>query len=106
MVKVGGRIILLKTEEIEWIEADDKYLRLHAGERSHLVRITLSAFESQLDPRKFLRIHRSAIVNIDRIKKLRPMINGEYKVLLESGVTLTLSRNYRNKFYDTLGKPV
>jgi len=105
IVKAAGRIILLRTEEIEWLEADDKYLHLHVGAVSHLVRTTLNAMQSQLDPQKFLRIHRSTIVNVDRIKELHPSINGDQEVILHSGAKITLSRNYRNKFYSLLGKP-
>jgi two-component system, LytTR family, response regulator len=71
-----------------------------------MVRQTLSAMETQLDPRKFRRIHRSAIVNVERIKELQPLFSGEYSILLEDGTKLTLSRNYKDKLFELLGKPL
>ena len=106
IVKTGGRVIFLKTDSVDWIEADDKYARLHVGPASHLVRQTLGALEAQLDPRKFLRIHRSAMVNVERVKELHPLFNGEHTVVLDSGVRLTLSRTYRDKLYGLLGRPL
>ncbi|HEY8560924.1 MAG TPA: LytTR family DNA-binding domain-containing protein [Pyrinomonadaceae bacterium] len=106
VVKTGGRIIFLKTSEIDWIQADDKYAHLHAGSKSYLVRQTLGALEAQLDPRKFIRIHRSAIVNVERIRELQPMFAGEHRVVLENGTKLTLSRGYKNKLFEILGNPL
>jgi two-component system LytT family response regulator len=106
VVKTGGRIIFLKTSEIVWIQAEDKYAHLHAGNKSHLVRQTLGALEAQLDPRKFVRIHRSAIVNVERIQELQPMFAGEHTVVLENGTRLTLSRSYKNKLFEILGNPL
>jgi two-component system, LytTR family, response regulator len=104
MIKAGGRITFLNTDEINWIEADDKYVHLHTGKISPMVRQTLSAMETQLDPRKFRRIHRSAIVNVERIKELQPLFSGEYSIHLEDGTNLTLSRNYKDKLFEFLGK--
>jgi two-component system, LytTR family, response regulator len=106
MIKAGGRISFLSTAEINWIEADDKYVHLHTGKITPMVRQTLSAMEAQLDPAKFRRIHRSAIVNVDRIKELHPLFSGEHSILLEDGTKLTLSRNYKDKLFDLLGKPL
>jgi two-component system LytT family response regulator len=106
VIKAGGRITFLSTDEINWIEADDKYVHLHAGKITPMVRQTLSAMETQLDPRKFRRIHRSAIVNVERIKELQPLFSGEYSILLEDGTKLTLSRNYKDKLFELLGKPL
>jgi two-component system LytT family response regulator len=106
VIKADGRIIFLKTEEIDWIEADDKYVHLHTGNKSHLVRQTLGAMEAQLDSRKFIRIHRSAIVNISQIKELQPMFTGEHTVVLENGKKLSLSRSYKNKLFELLGNPL
>jgi two-component system, LytTR family, response regulator len=106
VIKAGGRISFLSTHEINWIEADDKYVHLHTGKASPMVRQTLSAMETQLDPRKFRRIHRSAIVNVERIKELQPLFNGEHSMLLEDGTKLTLSRNYKDKLFEFLGKPL
>jgi two-component system LytT family response regulator len=106
VVKTGGRIIFLKTTEVDWIQADDKYVHLHTGSKSHLVRQTLGALETQLDPQKFVRIHRSAIVNTERIKELQPMFAGDYTVVLENDTKLTLSRSYKNKLFEILGNPL
>jgi two-component system, LytTR family, response regulator len=106
IVKADGRISFLSAHEINWIQADDKYVHLHTAKASRMVRQTLSAMETQLDPKKFLRIHRSAIVNVERIKELEPTFNGEHIVLLDDGTKLTLSRGYRQKIFELLGKPL
>ena len=106
IIKAEGRISFLDTREINWIEADDKYVHLHTAKASRMVRQTLSAMETQLDPKKFQRIHRSAIVNVERIKELEPTFNGEHVVHLEDGTKLTLSRTYREKLFELLGKPL
>ena len=106
VIKSGGRINFLSTHEINWIEADDKYVLLHTSKINPMVRQTLNAMEAQLDPKKFKRIHRSAIVNVARIKELQPMFNGEHSVLLEDGTKLTLTRSYKDKLFDLLGKPL
>jgi two-component system LytT family response regulator len=106
IIKADGRITFLKTREIDWIEADDKYVQLHTGKTARMVRQTLSAMESQLDPKRFLRIHRSAIVNVERVKELQPLFGGEHAVLLEDGMKLTLSRKYKAKLFELLGKPL
>jgi two-component system LytT family response regulator len=106
VIKSGGRISFLSTDEINWIEADDKYVHLHTSKINPMVRQTLNAMEAQLDPKKFKRIHRSAIVNVARIKELQPMFNGEHSVLLEDGTKLTLTRSYKDKLFELLGKPL
>src|SRR5438132_5145372 len=106
VIKAGGRISILRTEEINWIEADVKYVHLYTSKAKPMVRQTLSAMETKLDPRKFRRVHRSAIVNVERIAKPQPLISGEYSILLQDGTKLTLSRNYRDKLFDLLGKPL
>ena len=106
VIKSGGRITFLNTREINWIEADDKYVHLHTDKTNPMVRQTLSAMETQLDPKKFRRIHRSAIVNVERIKELQPLFNGEHSIVLENGTRLTLSRNYKDKMFEFLGKPL
>ena len=106
VIKAGGRITFLSTRDVNWIEADDKYVHLHTNKGSPMVRQTLSAMETQLDPRKFRRIHRSAIVNVERIKELQPLFSGEHSILLEDGTKLTLSRNYKDKLFELLGKPL
>lgn len=104
VVKSGGRVFFLRTDDIIWIEAAGNYVRLHLAEDSHLFRETMNGIESRLDPRRFVRIHRSRIVNSDRIKELQPWFNGEYVVVLQNGTRLTLSRGYREKLQERLGK--
>jgi two-component system, LytTR family, response regulator len=106
VIKAGGRITFLRTDEINWIEADDKYVHLHTSKVRPMVRQTLSAMEAQLDPKKFRRVHRSAIVNVERITELQPLFSGEYSILLQDGAKLTLSRNYKDKLFELLGKPL
>lgn len=96
VIKESGRIYFVKTSEIDWIEASGSYVTLHCGKQKHLLHQTLTAIENQLDETVFVRIHRSAIVNIERIKELKPHFNGEYFVLLTSGSQLKLSRSYRD----------
>ena len=104
VVKSGGRLFFLRTDEIDWVEAAGNYVRLHVGTASHLLRETMNAIEARLDPEKFFRIHRSRIVNMERIQELQPWLNGEYAVLLRTGTRLTLSRGYREKLQDRLGR--
>src|SRR5882762_7520630 len=106
VIKAGGRITFLSIGEINWIEADDKYVHLHTGKVSPMVRQTLTAMEAQLDPKKFRRVHRSAIVNVERIKELQPLFSGEHSILLEDGTKLTVSRNYKDQLFELLGKPL
>ena len=104
VVKSGGRVFFLRTEEIDWIEAAGNYVRLHLGSENHLFRETMNRMESRLDTRRFARIHRSRIVNIERIQEMQPWLNGEYAVVLRTGTRLTLSRGYRDKLQEQLGK--
>lgn len=104
VIKSGGRVFFLEIEEVDWIEAEGNYLSIHTAKKSYLLRETISNLESKLDPKKFVRIHRSAIVKIDRIQELRPWTHGEYRVILRNGTQLTLSRNYREKLDEVLGK--
>jgi two-component system, LytTR family, response regulator len=95
MIKVSGRVVLLKVGEIDFIEADGNYAKLHVGAKSHLLRERMNDLEDRLDPAKFVRIHRSTIVNLDRIKELHPHFNGDYIVVLDDGRQLRLSRTRR-----------
>ena len=104
VIKTSGRVSFLKTPEIDWVESEGNYVRLHVGKETHLLRETLNQMEDRLDPDRFLRIHRSTIVNLDRIKELQPWFHGEYRVLLQDGTQLLLSRKYREKIRDLLGK--
>ena len=96
VVKSAGRVFFLGVNEIDWIEAAGNYVRLHAGRESHLVQGTMSRLEGRLDPKLFLRVHRSAIVNIARIRELHPLFHGEYAIKLANGRELTSGRGYRD----------
>jgi two-component system LytT family response regulator len=106
VVKESGRIFFLKAEEIDWVEAAENYVNIHAGKASHLLRETMSRLETRLDPTRFVRIHRSAIINIERLQELQPLFHGDYTVILNDGTKLTLSRGYKEKFQERLGKPL
>ncbi|HEX8651733.1 MAG TPA: LytTR family DNA-binding domain-containing protein [Pyrinomonadaceae bacterium] len=103
VIKSAGRVFFLKAEEIDWIEAAGNYVRLHTGSESHLLRETMNALEARLDPHQFLRIHRSTIINIERIKEMHPLFRGEHVVILRDGTRLTLGRGYRDKLQELLG---
>jgi two-component system LytT family response regulator len=94
-IKSGGRIYFIKAEDIDWVEAAGNYLRLHSGGQTHLLRETLSNLATRLDPERFWRIHRSTVVNVDRVQELQPLFHGDYAVILRDGTQLTLSRSYR-----------
>ncbi len=104
VIKNGGRVFFLETGEINWVEAEGNYVRLHTDKKAHLLRETISSLEEQLDPKKFLRVHRSTIVRIDSIRELQPWFHGEYHIILHNGTKLTLSRNYREQLQSVLGK--
>ena len=106
VVKSGGRLFFLRADEIDWVEAAGNYVRVHVGTESHLLRDTMNAIEARLNADVFFRIHRSRIVNIERVKELQPWFNGEYVVILRNGTKLTLSRGYREKLQERLGKPL
>src|SRR6266850_228595 len=96
-IKSGGRILFLKLGEVDWIEAADNYVNLHSGQEAHLLRETMNRLEARLSSKRFVRISRSAMVNIERIKELQPVLHGEYAVVLGNGTKLTLTRAYREK---------
>jgi len=102
LLKSGGEIYFLKADEIDWIEADGDYMKFHAGGRAHLLRETMGRLEERLDPNRFIRIHRSTMVNIDRVKKLSPDFAGEYAVILHDGTKLRLSRGYHERLQELL----
>jgi len=103
VIKAGGRAFFLKTDEIDWIEAEGKYVRLHVGKESYLLREAIGSMEGQLDPKKFPRIHRSTIVNIERVRELQPWFHNEYRVILRDGTELMLSRSCRKRLGELLG---
>jgi two-component system LytT family response regulator len=95
VVKDGETLLVIPAHEIDWCAAEDNYVRIHAGSRRHLVRMTMRQLEEQLPRATFARIHRSAIVNVERVRECTPLGGGEYRVTLVSGVRLVLSRTYR-----------
>ena len=106
VVRESGRIRLIKTGDITWIGAEGNYACVHAGAGAYLVRQTLSSLEAQLDPQRFVRIHRATIVNLDRIRELESLVNGQHAVLLDDGTRVTMSRRYRAHVERVLGTPL
>jgi DNA-binding LytR/AlgR family response regulator len=97
VVKSAGKVLFLRAEQIEWVEAAGNYVRLHVGGESHLFRESMKNMESRLDGERFVRIHRSAIVNVDHIRELQPWFHGEYVVLLQDGTRLMASRVFSDR---------
>ena len=103
-VKKNGTVVFVRLEEIDWFGAADNYVTVHRGrETLHLVRTTTMAeLEAKLDPARFLRVHRSAIVSLDRIKELRPWFRGDFLIILRDGTELTLTKNHRENLESRL----
>ena len=95
LIKTPGRLYFVKADEIDWIEAAGNYLRLHAGGETHLLRETMNNLERRLESTRFVRIHRSTIVNVERIREFQTLFHGDYVVILIDGTELSLSRSYR-----------
>lgn len=102
MVKVGGRVIFINPADVDWIEADNYYVKLHVGGHAHLLRLSMKELEERLDPKTFWRTHRSAIINLDRVKELHQHPSGEYVVVLRDGTELKLSRARRERLQELL----
>ena len=98
VIREAGRVVFLRIDEIDWIEAEGNYLRLHTGKESHLLRETMGTAEARLAPKKFLRLSRSTLVNLERVKEWQPLFHGDSIVILRDGTRLTVSRVYREKF--------
>jgi two-component system LytT family response regulator len=103
IVKSGGRVYFIRVEDIDWIEAAGNYVRLHVGKEDHLLRESMSGLEARLDASRFVRIHRSTIVNVDRIRELQPAFHGDHVIILHDGKELTLSRSHRERMEAALG---
>jgi two-component system, LytTR family, response regulator len=103
-IRLGRETLRLPVAAIEWVDAAGDYMCVHAEGRTHIVRATMKQFEERLDPADFQRIHRSTIVNVRRIRKLKPHTNGEYFLTLDGGHELKLSRSYRDRLERILGK--
>jgi two-component system LytT family response regulator len=103
LVKAHDRVLLVELADVDWIEAEGNYVRLHAGGASYLVRWKIGSLEERLDPRRFARVHRSTVVNLERVRELRPWFAGDLLVVLKDGTELKLSRGYRPKLEERLG---
>jgi two-component system LytT family response regulator len=96
-VKSNGKVTFVRIPDIDWIGSADNYVELHVGAHSHLIRETMNSVATRLPPEQFVRISRTSIVNLSRVKELQPLFHGEYTVTLTSGTRLTLSRSYRDQ---------
>jgi two-component system LytT family response regulator len=103
LVKSAGRIVFVPLEEIDYFEAASNYVKVNVAGKTHLRRETMSNLEKLLEGYRFQRIHRSTIVNLERIRELQPLFHGEYAVILQDGTELTMSRGYREKLQERLG---
>jgi two-component system LytT family response regulator len=106
VVKSAGAVAFVRVEDVDWIEAADYYAKLHVGGRAHLIRETMASLEERLDPRRFFRIHRSAIVNLDRVRQLQPYGRGAYVVILADGTRLKLNRGRRERLEQLMGQRI
>ncbi len=97
IVKSAGRIMFLGAHEISWIEAADNYVHLHTNQDSHLVRTSLKTLEQKLDPARFMRVHRSAMVNLTSVRELVPLAHGDYEIVLRDGTRVTASRTFSER---------
>lgn len=104
VIKEEGRLFFRAVDEVDWFEADGKYIRVHTGKEVNSIREGISRLEAELDPDRFVRISRSAIVNIDRIKELRPWFQGDYLVVLKDGKQLASTRGFREGIHTLLGR--
>lgn len=105
-VKTSSGVSFLKIDEIHWVDAAGNYVRLNTGNgESHLLRETLTGLSKRLDPNRFVRVHRSTIVNVERIRELRAQGHGEHLIIMDSGQRLTLSRSYRDRVHDLILRP-
>jgi two-component system LytT family response regulator len=104
-VRTDGRITFVRLADVDWIEASGNYVRLHTARGEHVVRDSLAALETRLDPRRFVRIHRGTIVNLDRVKEMQPWFSGDYVLILQNSARLKLSRSYRDAILERMGDP-
>jgi two-component system LytT family response regulator len=106
VLKSSGRVTFLDVADVDWIEACGVYVNLHVGPKTHLYRSSVAHLLLRLDPRRFVRVHRSAAVNTDRIQELQPRSHGDYTVVLKDGTELIMSRGYRAQFEQWLKHPL
>jgi two-component system, LytTR family, response regulator len=105
-VRTGGRIRIVQAADVDWIRSADNYVTIVAGGREYLLRETMDGLERELDPQRFVRVHRSAIVQVDRILELQPSFHGDFSIVLRDGSRLPLSRTYRDRVARVLGRPL
>jgi two-component system LytT family response regulator len=103
-IRAGGRVVILRPGEIDWVSAAGVYVELHAGKKVYIHRASIGEIEARLAPGRFVRIHRSTLVNLDRVKELLPETHGDYRVVLADGIALKFSRGYRQKLEEALGQ--
>lgn len=101
-VRTDRGVHFLRAAEIDWVEAEGNYVRLHAGGKSHLLREPLHRMQARLDPRRFVRVHRSAVVNLDRVRRLEPWFHGEFQVVLDDGTRLRSSRTFSGRLRELI----
>ena len=106
VVRTGGRVFFVRVEDLDWVEAADYCVKLHAGGRVHVIRDSMQALEERLDPRRFFRVNRSAIINLDRVREIQPYFKGEQMVLLQDGTQIKLSRGRRSELEERLGQTI
>jgi two-component system LytT family response regulator len=104
LVRARGKVVVVKTDDIDWIEAADYYATLHVDREAHLVRQTMAELEASLDARRFVRVHRGAIVNIERVREVRSLLHGDSELVLANGTQVRLSRTRRTEFEKRFGK--
>src|SRR3954462_2951215 len=102
VIKSGARMLFLHPEKIEWVEAEKDYVRFHVGKENHLVREPMNDIEKKLQSERFVRVHRSTIVNLDYVKEMKPLPSGEYDISMRDGTPLRLSRGYRARLMELL----
>lgn len=103
VLRSDGEVLVLKPEEIDWVESAGNYVCFHVGAGTHIFRETMNQVEQRLRAHNFVRIHRSTIVNLDRIKRLKPVLYGDYSIELRNGAKLTMSRSYRQSVFNRVG---
>jgi two-component system LytT family response regulator len=105
LVRERGKVVVVRTRDIDWIESADYYATLHVGGVTHLVRQTMADLEASLDPQRFVRVHRKAIVNVDRVREMHPLFRGDCTLVLADGTQVKLSRTRRTDFERLFGTP-
>ena len=105
VIRTGRRILFVYPDEIDWVEANGNLVKIHSGPETHLLRIPLRVLEEKLDPELFMRIHRSTIVNVNRIREVQHWLRGRYRVLMRDGTALIVSQAYRDKIDSLMNEP-